>query len=174
LTTEAITAIKADKSLQNGDISRAIALVDSMIMPHVNFQRMTAFAVGPTWRQASPEQQKRLQDEFKTLLVRTYAGALAQVNDLSITVKPMRFTTDDKEVIVRTLVKGRGDPIQLDYRLEKTPGQGAGWKIYNLNVLGVWLADTYRSQFAQEISASGLDGLITTLSERNKANKKKV
>ena len=174
LTTEAITAIKADKSLQNGDISRAIALVDSMIMPHVNFQRMTAFAVGPTWRQASPEQQKRLQEEFKTLLVRTYAGALAQVNDLSITVKPMRYSPDDKEVIVRTLVKGRGDPIQLDYRLEKTPGQGAGWKIYNLNVLGVWLADTYRSQFAQEISASGLDGLITTLSERNKANKKKV
>lgn len=174
LTTEAITAIKADKSLQNGDISRTIALVDSMIMPHVNFQRMTAFAVGPSWRKASPEQQKRLQEEFKTLLVRTYAGALAQVNDLSITVKPMRYSPDDKEVIVRTLVKGRGDPIQLDYRLEKTPGQGAGWKIYNLNVLGVWLADTYRSQFAQEISASGLDGLITTLSERNKANKKKV
>ena len=174
LTTEAITAIRADKSLQAGDISRTIALVDSMIMPHVNFQRMTAFAVGPTWRQASPEQQKRLQEEFKTLLVRTYAGALAQVNDLSITVKPMRYSPDDKEVIVRTLVKGRGDPIQLDYRLEKTPGQGAGWKIYNLNVLGVWLADTYRSQFAQAISASGLDGLITTLSERNKANKKKV
>jgi phospholipid transport system substrate-binding protein len=174
LTTQALEAIKADKTVQKGDIARTIALVDSMIMPHVNFQRMTAFAVGPSWRQATPEQQKRLQEEFKTLLVRTYAGALAQVNDLSITVKPMRYSPDDKEVIVRTLVKGRGDPIQLDYRLEKTPGQGAGWKIYNLNVLGVWLADTYRSQFAQEISASGLDGLIATLTERNKANKKKV
>ena len=174
LTTQALDTIKADKSLQNGDIARTITLVDSMIMPHVNFQRMTSFAVGPAWRQATPEQKKRLQEEFKTLLVRTYAGALAQVNDVSFTVKPMRYSPDEKELIVRTLVKGRGDPIQLDYRLEKTPGDGAGWKIYNLNVLGVWLAETYRSQFAQEISASGLDGLISTLSERNRANKKKV
>ncbi len=174
LTTQALDAVKADKAIQGGDISRTIALVDTMIMPHVNFQRMTAFSVGPAWRQATPEQKKRLQDEFKTLLVRTYAGALAQVNDVSFSVKPMRYSPDDKEVIVRTLVKGRGDPIQLDYRLEKTPGVGDGWKIYNLNVLGVWLADTYRSQFAQEISTSGIDGLISALAERNKANKKKV
>ena len=174
LTTQALDAVKADKAIQGGDISRTIALVDTMIMPHVNFQRMTAFSVGPAWRQATPEQKKRLQDEFKTLLVRTYAGALAQVNDVSFNVKPMRYSPDDKEVIVRTLVKGRGDPIQLDYRLEKTPGVGDGWKIYNLNVLGVWLADTYRSQFAQEISTSGIDGLISALAERNKANKKKV
>jgi phospholipid transport system substrate-binding protein len=126
--------------------------------------------VGPGWRQASTEQQKRLQDEFKTLLVRTYAGALAQVNDQTIIVKPLRAAPEDKDVLVRTEVRGRGDPIQLDYRLEKTPGVGAGWKIYNLNVLGVWLVETYRSQFAQEINAKGIDGLISTLAARNKAN----
>jgi phospholipid transport system substrate-binding protein len=139
----------------------------------VNFQRMTASAVGPAWRQATPEQQKRLQDEFKILLVRTYAGALAQVSDQVIVIKPMRAAPEDKEVLVRTEVKGSGDPIQLDYRLEKTPGQGAGWKIYNLNVLGVWLVETYKTQFAQEVNAKGIEGLIATLSERNKANSKK-
>jgi phospholipid transport system substrate-binding protein len=131
---------------------------------------MTASAVGPAWRQATPEQQKRLQEEFKILLVRTYSGALSQVTDQTISMRPLRASPDDKEVIVRTEVRGSGDPIQLDYRLEKTPGQGAGWKIYNINVLGVWLVETYRSQFAQEINAKGLDGLIATLSERNRAN----
>jgi phospholipid transport system substrate-binding protein len=144
------------------------------IMPNVNFQRMTASAVGPAWRQATPEQQKRLQEEFKTLLVRTYAGALSQVSDQTIQVKPLRAAAEDKEVVVRTEVRGRGDPIQLDYRLEKTPGRAAGWQIFNLNVLGVWLVETYRSQFAQEINAKGLDGLITTLTERNKNNAKKA
>ncbi len=173
LSEDVIGTIKADKTLQTGDISRVIALVDSKIMPNVNFQRMTASAVGPAWRQATPEQKKQLQDEFKTLLVRTYAGALAQVNDQSISVKPLRAEAADTEVIVRTEVRGRGDPIQLDYRLEKTPGQGAGWKIFNLNVLGVWLMETYRSQFAQEINAKGVDGLIATLTARNKSNNAK-
>ena len=170
LSTEVLEDIKADKSIRTGDVTKIVTLVDSKIMPNVNFQRMTASAVGPGWRQASPEQQQKLQDEFKILLVRTYAGALAQVSDQEITVKPQRSAAEDKEVIVRTEVRGRGDPIQLDYRLEKTPGQGAGWKIYNLNVLGVWLVETYRSQFAQEINAKGIDGLIATLSERNKTN----
>ena len=170
LSTEVLDSIKADKSIQSGDVSRIIALVDAKIMPNVNFQRMTASAVGPAWRQATPEQQKRLQDEFKILLVRTYAGALTQVSDQAIVVKPMRAAAEDTDVVVRTEVKGRGDAIQLDYRLEKTPGQGAGWKIYNLNVLGVWLVETYRSQFAQEISAKGVNGLIAVLTERNKAN----
>jgi len=173
LSTEVLDSIRADKAIQAGDVNRIIALVDNKIMPNVNFQRMTASAVGPGWRQATPEQQKRLQEEFKTLLVRTYAGALTQVSDQTITVKPMRAAADDKEVVVRTEVRGKGDAIQLDYRLEKTPGEGAGWKIYNINVLGVWLVETYRSQFAQEINAKGLGGLITTLSERNKANAKK-
>lgn len=170
LTKEALDTIQADKAVQAGDVSRIIALVDEKVMPHLNFQRMTASAVGPAWRQATPEQRKRLEAEFKTLLVRTYAGAMSQAKNLSFSVKPLRAGVDDKEVIVRTLITGRGDPVQLDYRLEKTPGVGAGWKIYNLNVLGVWLVDTYRSQFAQEINAKGIDGLIATLSERNKSN----
>jgi phospholipid transport system substrate-binding protein len=170
LSVDILATIKADKAIRSGDIGRIVALVDDRVLPNVNFQRMTASAVGPAWRQATPEQQKRLQDEFKILLVRTYAGALAQVTDQTIAMKPMRGSSDDKEVVVRTEIKGNGDPIQLDYRLEKTPGQGPGWKIYNLNVLGVWLVETYRSQFAQEINAKGLDGLIDTLAERNKSN----
>lgn len=170
LSTEVLNTIKSDAAIQAGDINRIMALVDSKIMPNVNFTRMTSSAVGRYWRQATPEQQKQLQDEFKILLVRTYAGALAQVNDQSIQVKPLRAAPEDKDVLVRTEIVGRGDPIQLDYRLEKTPGDGAGWKIYNLNVLGVWLVETYRGQFAQEINAKGIDGLIETLAARNKAN----
>ena len=170
LSEQTLSAIKADPTLRNGDINRVIALVDSRIMPNVNFQRMTAQAVGPAWRPATPEPRQRLQEEFKTLLVRTYSGALAQVSDETIVVRPLRASPEDTEVLVRTEIRGRGDPIQLDYRLEKTPGEGAGWKIFNLNVLGVWLVETYRSQFAAEINAKGLDGLIATLSERNRAN----
>lgn len=170
LSTDVLNTVKADKAIQGGDLNKVIALVDKTVMPNVNFRRMTAAAVGPGWRQATPEQQKRLQDEFKILLVRTYAGALAQVSDQRILLKPLRAAPEDKDVLVRTEIVGRGDPIQLDYRLEKTPGDGAGWKIYNLNVLGVWLVETYRSQFAQEINAKGIDGLIETLVSRNKAN----
>ena len=170
LSTDVLETIKADKTIVMGDTAKVVSLVETKVMPHVNFERMTASAVGPSWRQATPEQKKRLQDEFKTLLVRTYSGALSQVSDQVITVKPFRAAAEDKEVIVRTEIRGGGDPIQLDYRLEKTPGSGAGWKIYNLNVLGIWLVETYRSQFAQEINAKGIDGLITALAERNKAN----
>ncbi len=166
LSAEMLDTIKTDKEVQSGDVRKIVALVDGKVMPHVNFTRMTASAVGRAWRQATPEQQKRLQDEFKTLLVRTYAGALSQVKDQSVAVKPLRGNPADAEVIVRTEVIGRGDPIQLDYRLEKTAN---GWRIYDLNVLGVWLVETYRSQFAQEITARGIDGLITALAERNKA-----
>jgi phospholipid transport system substrate-binding protein len=174
LSSEVLDTIKNDKSIRGGDMAKVVALVDARIMPNVNFQRMTASAVGPAWRQATPEQQKRLQEEFKTLLVRTYAGALAQVSDQVIAMKPLRMAAEDKEVLVRSEIKGGGESIQLDYRLEKTPGQGAGWRIYNLNVLGVWLVETYRSQFASEINAKGIDGLIAALSERNKANGKKA
>jgi phospholipid transport system substrate-binding protein len=172
LSTDVLETIKADSSIKSGDVNKIMLLVDSKIMPNVNFQRMTASAVGPAWRTATPEQQKRLQEEFKTLLVRTYAGALDQVTDQTVTIRPFRGSPDDKDVLVRTEVKGRGDPVQLDYRLEKTPGQGAGWKVYNLNVLGVWLVDTYRTQFAQEINKSGVDGLIAALVARNKGNGK--
>jgi phospholipid transport system substrate-binding protein len=173
LSSDVLDSIKADKTIREGDTARVITLVETKILPNLNFQRMTASAVGPAWRQATPEQQKRLQEEFKILLVRTYAGALSQVSDQTIEVKPLRAAAEDKEVIVRTLVKGRGDPIQLDYRLEKTPDVGSGWKIFNLNVLGVWLVETYRSDFSQQINAKGLSGLITSLTERNKANAKK-
>ncbi len=170
LSTEMLDALRADKSIKAGEIDKIITLVDKTIMPNVNFRRMTAAAVGPGWRQASVPQQQRLQEEFKTLLVRTYAGALTQVNDQTVTVKPLRAAPEDKDVLVRTEVRGRGDPVQLDYRLEKTPGIGAGWKIYNLNVLGVWLVDTYRTQFGQEINAKGVDGLIESLAARNLSN----
>ena len=170
LSVDVLETLRKDTSIKAGDVDRIMALVDKTILPHVNFRRMTAASVGPGWRKATPEQQSRLQDEFKTLLVRTYAGALSQVTDQSIVVKPLRAAAEDKDVLVRTEIRGRGDPIQLDYRLEKTPGEGAGWKIYNLNVLGVWLVETYRSQFAQEINAKGVDGLIEALVARNKAN----
>lgn len=165
MSMDVLSTIKADKDVQSGDVRKIINFVDTMIMPKVNFLRMTASAVGRSWRQATPEQQKRLQEEFKNLLVRTYAGALSQVQDQSINVKPLRAQAGDTEVIVRTEILGRGEPIQLDYRMEKTAG---GWKIYDLNVLGVWLVETYRTQFAQEISARGIDGLIATLALRNK------
>lgn len=170
LSTEVLNIIRADKTLQSGDIARVMEVVDRKIMPNVNFRRMTASATGPGWRRATPDQQQKLQQEFKTLLVRTYAGALRQVSDQTIEVGPLRANESDKEVLVRTLVKGKGEPVQLDYRMEKTPGQGAGWKIYDLNVAGIWLVDTYRPQFAQQINANGIEGLITSLVERNKAN----
>ena len=165
IATEVMDAIKADPAIQAGDTNKIIALVDSKIMPNVNFTRMTASAVGRHWRQATPEQQKRLEAEFKALLVRTYSGALGEVKDQTLTFKPMRMRPEDTEVVVRSEVKGKGDPIQLDYRLEKV---GDGWKIYDLNVLGLWLVETYRTQFAQEINAKGIDGLITALAQRNK------
>lgn len=169
MSNEVLNQVKTDKAIQNGDMAKVIALVDAKVMPHVNFQRMTASAVGRHWRTATPEQQKRLQDEFKLLLVRTYAGALAQVKDQTIALKPLRANAGDNEVVVRTEIRGRGDPIQLDYRLERT---ATGWKVYDFNVLGIWLVEQYRSSFAQEIGTSGIDGLIGKLAERNKAGSK--
>jgi phospholipid transport system substrate-binding protein len=166
VSTDVLDAVKADKTIQAGDVQKITALVDAKVMPYVNFQRMTASAVGRYWRQATPDQQKRLQDEFKVLLVRTYSGALSQVKDQTVQLKPMRANPDDKDVVVRTEVRGKGDPIQLDYRLEK---KDDGWKIYDVNVLGVWLVQNYTSSFAQEIGANGIDGLIAKLAERNKA-----
>ena len=164
LSLDVIETVKSDKEIQGGNISKIIALVDSKVMPHVNFQRMTSSAVGRFWRQATPEQQQKLQAEFKTLLVRTYAGALTQVKDQTIGLKPLRAQPTDTEVVVRTEIRGKGDPIQLDYRLEKA---GAEWKIYDVNVLGIWLADQYRNSFAQEIGANGIDGLIKSLADKN-------
>jgi phospholipid transport system substrate-binding protein len=166
LSNEVINTVKSDRQIQAGDVSRIVTLVEQKIVPNVNVERMTALSVGRYWRQATPEQQKRLQDEFKTLMIRTYSGALSQIRDQTVVMRPMRAAPEDTEVIVRTEVRGRGDPIQLDYRLEKTP---TGWKLYDLNVLGVWLVETQRASFAQEISTNGIDGLINRLSERNRA-----
>lgn len=167
VSNEVLDAARADKSIQAGDVNKVMQLVEAKVMPHVNFQRMTASAVGRYWRQATPDQQKRLQEEFKTLLVRTYSGALAQVRDQSVQLKPLRAAPGDTEVLVRTEIRGKGDPIQLDYRLEKA---GDTWKIYDVNVLGIWLVENYRNTFAQEIGAGGIDGLITKLAERNKSS----
>jgi phospholipid transport system substrate-binding protein len=166
VSIDVLDAVKADQAIQAGDVQRVITLVDAKVMPYVNFQRMTSLAVGRYWRMASPEQKQRLQDEFKILLVRTYSGALAQVKDQTVQLRPMRSTPDATDVVVRTEVRGRGDPIQLDYRLEKS---ATGWKIYDVNVLGVWLVENYRNSFAQEIGANGIDGLIAKLADRNKA-----
>lgn len=167
VSSDVLDAVKADKTIQSGDVRKVSMLVDQKVLPYVDFQRMTASAVGRYWRQATPEQQKRVQDEFKLLLVRTYSGALSQVTaEQSVELKPMRSQPTDDEVVVRTEIRGKGDPIQLDYRLAKA---GTSWKIYDVNVLGVWLVENYRNSFAQEIGANGIDGLIAKLAERNKA-----
>ena len=166
ISTEIIDTVKSDKDIQGGNVPKVMALVDAKVMPHVNFQRMTAIAVGRSWRAATPEQQKKLLDEFKLLLVRTYSGALSQVKDQTVQLKPLRAGADDPEVVVRTEVRGKGEPIQLDYRLERTE---KGWKIYDVNVLGVWLADTsFKSQFAPILANGGVEALTATLAELNR------
>ena len=170
LSDEVLTTLKTDQAIRSGDLTKITSYVDSVVMPNVDFRRMMASAVGPKWRTATASQQQTLQDEFKKLMVSTYAGALHQVGDQTISVKPVRMQAADKDVVVRSEIIGRGEPIQLDYRLEKTPGQGMGWKIYNLNVMGIWMVETYRNQFQQEINANGVQGLIDSIVTRNKAN----
>ena len=166
LSNEVLATIKADKALASGDVNRVQKLVDEKILPYVDFQKMTQLAVGRGWRQATPEQRAALTREFRTLLVRTYSGALSQVTDHQVQLRPFRAQPADTDVLVRTsVVASRGDPIQLDYRLEKTD---AGWKIYDVNILGVWLVENYKTQFASQINAGGVDGLIKTLTDRNK------
>ncbi len=167
VSTDVLESAKSDKSIQAGDLQKVIALVDAKVMPHVNFQRMTIATVGSrNWNAATEEQKKRLLEEYKILLMRTYAGALSLVKDQTVQVQPMRSQPTDNEVVVRTKVKGGSEPVQLDYRLEKTD---AGWKIYDVNVSGFWLTEQFRSNWAQEISANGMDGLIASLAKRNKS-----
>ncbi len=166
LSNEVIDAVKADKAIQSGDVARIRALVDSKVMPNVNLQRMVVKSVGPPWRGASAEQQKRLSEEFKTYLINTYSGALTQVKDQSVRVRPLRAAAGATELVVGTDIVNKGEPIQLDYRLEK---DGEAWKIYDFNVLGLWATDSFRSQFARELSVGGIDGLIDRLAEKNKA-----
>jgi phospholipid transport system substrate-binding protein len=167
LSVEVLDRIRADKEIQAGDFRKLSDFVDAVVMPHVNFQRMTALAVGRNWRSATPEQQKQLMNEFRVLLLRTYSGALGSVKDQTVRMKPLRADPADTEVIVRSeVVVPRGEPVQLDYRLEKA---GDSWRIYDVNVLGVWLVETYRGQFAQEVAARGIDGLIRSLVDKNRS-----
>jgi len=166
LSNDVLDAIKKDKTLQSGDLTRLNALVDEKILPYVNFEKMTQLAVGRGWRQASPEQRQRLTKEFRALLVRTYSGAVSTVKDHQVQMRPFRAQPTDTDVLVRTqVVPSRGDAIQLDYRLEKSD---ASWKIYDVSVLGVWLVENYKSQFASEVTQNGVDGLIKALTDRNR------
>lgn len=166
ISGEVIDTAKADKAIQAGDVNRIISLVDTKVMPSVNFEVMTRSAVGPKWREASAEQRGRLQAEFKTLLVRVYAGALTQIKDQTVEITRTQAVPQSTQVVVQSEVRGKGEPIKLDYRLDKF---GEEWKIIDVNVGGIWLVTSYRSQFAQELGKGGVDGLITALVERNKA-----
>lgn len=166
LSVEILDRIRSDRELQAGDPKKLNELIDNTVMPHVDFRRMTALSVGRNWRSATPEQQKQLMAEFRALLVRTYSGALSSVADQKVQMRPLRANPGDTDVIVRSQVlQPRGEPIQLDYRMMKAAD---GWKIYDVNVLGVWLVETYRTQFAQEVSTGGIEGLIRSLSEKNR------
>jgi phospholipid transport system substrate-binding protein len=163
---DVMNTIKNDKAIQSGDLRKINALVDQKILPHSNFQKTTQLSMGRNWAKASPQQQAQITQEFKTLLIRIYGGALAQVKDQKIQYKPFRAASDDTDVIVKTAVIGKGEPIQLDYRLEKTAN---GWKVYDINILGAWLVESYRNQFNDQISKGGIDGLIQFLQQRNNA-----
>jgi phospholipid transport system substrate-binding protein len=165
VSTDVIDSVKADKDIQAGNSRKIIDLVNSKILPYVDSDKMTAQAAGRFWRQATPEQQKQLSEEFRTLLVYTYSGALSQIKNETIEFKPFRGDAADTDVEVKSQVNmTRGEPITLNYRLSKGP---QGWKIYDLNVLGAWLVETYKSTFASEISKGGIDGLIKKLHDRN-------
>ncbi|MCO5121768.1 MAG: ABC transporter substrate-binding protein [Burkholderiaceae bacterium] len=165
LSAEVLARIKADPEIRSGNLERISQFVDEMVMPSVDFERMTALSVGRGWREASAEQRAELVKQFRMLLLRTYSGALSEVRDQSIRMKPLRADPADKDVIVRSEVIGQGtEPIQLDYRMRRT---NENWKIYDINVLGVWLVETYRGQFGQIISQGGIQGLVDSLRQRN-------
>lgn len=166
VTQEVLTIVRADKEIQSGNTRKTIALVEEKVLPHFNFTRMTALAMGPHWRKATPEQQKKLVEEFRTLLVRTYSSALTQYRNQTIEFKPLRMQPADTEAMVRSEVKQSGaEPIGIDYAMEKT---AAGWKVYDVSVAGVSLVTTYRDSFASEVRNAGVDGLIKTLAEKNR------
>ncbi|MGZ3184014.1 MAG: MlaC/ttg2D family ABC transporter substrate-binding protein [Telluria sp.] len=171
ISQDVIDTAKADKEIQAGNQGKVMSLVETKILPYVDFEKMTSLAAGRFWRQATPDQQKALSTEFRQLLVHTYAGALSQIKNQTVEFKPMRASDTDTDVEVRSQVNNpRGEPIQLNYRLAK---ETAGWKIYDINVLGAWLVETYKGTFASEISKGGIDGLIKKLHDRNEqlANK---
>ena len=165
VVTDVMTSVKADPDIQKGNIPKIVDLVEKKIVPYTDMRRTTEMAMGPNWKKATPEQQAQLVTEFKNLLIRTYSGALSQLRDQTVQFKALRAAPDDKEVVVKTVVIGRGDPVPLDYRLEKTAN---GWKVYDMNIMGVWLVEAYRNQFTNQISQNGVEGLVKFLQERNK------
>jgi len=168
ITNDVMETARNDKEIQSGNRQRIVQLVESKILPHVDVERAVSIASGRHWRDATPQQRQQLTHEFQTLLIRTYAGGLSLVGDQKLEFKPLRADPEDTEVELRFVVKelrGR-EPIEVSYRLYKAPD---GWKVYDVNVLGVWLVETYRSSFAAEISRGGIDGLIRTLAQKNRA-----
>ena len=164
IVADVMISVKSDPEIQKGNIPRVVDLVEKKIVPHTDMRRTTQLAMGKNWSKASPEQQNQLIMEFKNLLIRTYSGALSQLRDQTVQYKPLRATPSDTDVIVRTVVVGKADPIPLDSRLEKT---NDGWKVYDINIMGAWLIEAYRNQFTNQISQNGVDGLIRFLQERN-------
>jgi len=165
VVSDVMASVKSDPEIQKGNIPRIVDLVEKKIVPYTDMRRTTEMAMGQNWKKATPEQQTQLVSEFKNLLIRTYSGALSQLRDQTIQFKPLRAAPDDKEVVVKTVVMGRGDPVPLDYRLEKTAN---GWRVYDMNIMGVWLVEAYRNQFANQISQNGIEGLVKFLQDRNK------
>jgi phospholipid transport system substrate-binding protein len=166
VTQEVLGVIKQDKDIQAGNQRKTIALVEEKVLPYFNFARMTALAMGPNWRKATPEQQQALVEQFRTLLVRTYASALAAYRNQVIDFKPLRTQSADTDVVVRSDVKQPGgEPVTIDYSMEKTPG---GWKAYDVTIGGVSLVTTYRDTFTNEVRNNGVDGLIKALADKNR------
>lgn len=165
VTEDVLTIVRQDKDIQNGNTKKAIDLVEVKVLPNFDFQHMTALAMGKDWNKASPEQKKRLSEEFKTLLVRTYSNALTGYRDQMVRYKPSKMQSGDTEVLVRTeILKPGNKPIALDYALEK---QADGWKVFDVIVAGVSLVTNYRDTFTQEVRANGIDGLIKMLVTKN-------
>ncbi len=166
VTDEVLTIVRQDKDIQSGNTRKAIELVEAKVLPHFNFQRMTALAMGSDWKKASGEQQAKLSEEFKILLVRTYSNALTGYKDQTIRYKPTKMPGGDAEVVVKTeVLQPGGRPIQLDYSVEK---QSDGWKVYDVVVAGVSLVTNYRDTFKQEVRANGIEGLLQMLINKNK------
>jgi len=166
VSQDMLATIKTDALIQAGNEARIREVFEVKLIPHFDFMRMTALAMGKNWRSATPEQQKRLADEFKTLLVRTYSSALTKYRDETIDYKPLRMTPTDTDVTVRTVVmKAGGQPIQIDYSLTKASD---GWRVFDVVISGVSLVTNYRDEFNEQMKNGGVDGLIKTLSDRNK------
>lgn len=164
-SNDVLAEIKARKQELLADPAKLDALIDEKVMPNVNFRKMTQLVVGRPWRQATPEQRDQITKEFRVLLVKTYSGALAQVGDQTLQVDRLRARPEDTDVIVNSRVIQKGaPPVDLAYRVEKVDGK---WQIYDLSVLGLWLVDSYRTQFGSVLSNSGIEGLIATLKAKN-------